>query len=87
MMARADRMKVLFYGRLSDLIGRELDLSAAAGCSVGQLRDRLAAEHPQAEQSLRSDRVKTCVGGTLVHDDHVLEAADTVEFLPPVSGG
>lgn len=80
-------MKMLFYGRLSDLIGRELDLSAPAGCSVGQLRDRLAAEHPQAGQSLRSERAKTCVGGMLVHDDHVLEAADTVEFLPPVSGG
>jgi len=87
MMARADSMKVLFYGRLSDLIGRELDVNAPAGCSVGQLRSRLAAEHPQAEQSLRSNRAKTCVGERLVDDDHALDASDIVEFLPPVSGG
>jgi molybdopterin converting factor small subunit len=51
------------------------------------LRDRLVTEHPQAEQALRNNRAKTCVRETIVPDDHVLDAADTVEFLPPVSGG
>jgi molybdopterin converting factor small subunit len=36
---------------------------------------------------LRSRRARTCVGDRLVHDDHALSPADTVEFLPPVSGG
>jgi molybdopterin converting factor small subunit len=31
--------------------------------------------------------LRTCVGDRLVHDDHVLSGTDTVEFLPPVSGG
>jgi len=80
-------VKVLFYGRLADVIGPELEVNCPAGCSVSQLRERLGAEHPLAAQTLRSKRARTCVGDLLVHDDHVLSAVDTVEFLPPVSGG
>ena len=80
-------MKVLFYGRLADVIGAELEVNSPARCSVSQLRERLATEHPLAAQALRSKRARTCVGDRLVHDAHVLSAADTVEFLPPVSGG
>ena len=80
-------MKVLFYGRLAETIGPELEIDAPPGCSVGQLRDRLIAEHPQAEQPLRSRRALACVGDALVRDTYVLNPADRVEFLPPVSGG
>ena len=80
-------MKILFHGRLAEAIGPELDLEAVPGCSVGELRERLIAEHPEAEQPLRSRRARTCVGEAMVHDDYVVRASDTVEFLPPVSGG
>ena len=80
-------MKVLFYGRLAEAIGPELEIDAPPGCSVGQLRDRLVAEHPEAEQPLRNRRALACVGDSLVHDTYVLGADDRVEFLPPVSGG
>ena len=80
-------MKVLFYGRLAEAIGPELEIDAPGGCSVAQLRDRLIAEHPQAEQPLSSRRALACVGDSLVHDTYVLGADDRVEFLPPVSGG
>lgn len=80
-------MKVLFYGRLAEAIGPELEIDAPPGCSVAELRDRLVAEHPQAEQPLRSRKALACVGDALVRDSYVLKAADRVEFLPPVSGG
>jgi molybdopterin converting factor small subunit len=80
-------MKVLFYGRLAEALGSELEVEAAAGCSVAELRDKVVAQHPHVEGALRSKRARTCVGDTLVHDDYVLGAADTLEFLPPVSGG
>lgn len=80
-------MKIVFYGRLADVIGPELEMPAPNECSVSQLRDRLAVEHPTAERDLRNKRLRTCVGDRLVHDDHVLSGTDTVEFLPPVSGG
>jgi molybdopterin converting factor small subunit len=80
-------VKVLFYGRLAEAIGRELEVDALPGCSVAELRDRLAADHPEAGGVLRSGRALTCVGNSLVRDDHRLAAGDTVEFMPPVSGG
>jgi molybdopterin converting factor small subunit len=80
-------MKILVHGRLAEAIGRAIDLDAAPGCSVAELRERLIAEHPEAEQPLRSRRARTCVGDAMVHDNYVLQASDTIEFLPPVSGG
>ena len=80
-------MKVLFYGRLAESVAAAVEVDAPPGSSVAQLRERLIAEYPQAEQSLGSRRSRACVGDTLVPDDHLLEAANTVEFLPPVSGG
>jgi molybdopterin converting factor small subunit len=79
-------VKVLFYGSLADAIGRELTLDAS-GCSIAQLRDRLIADHPVARQVLGSKRTRACVRDALVHDHHVVDQADVVEFLPPVSGG
>ena len=80
-------MKVLFYGRLAEAIGPELEIAAPPGCSVGELREKLIADHPQAEQPLRSRRALACVGDSLVRDSYVLQGGDRVEFLPPVSGG
>ena len=80
-------MKVLFYGRLAEAIGPELEVDAQPGSSVGELRDRLAAEHPEIENVLRNKRARACIGQSLVHDDYVPAPTDTLEFLPPVSGG
>jgi molybdopterin converting factor small subunit len=80
-------VKVLFYGRLADLIGPELEVDAPAGWSVSELRDSLAASHPAAEQALRGKRTRACVGDSIVRDDYVPAADDRIEFLPPVSGG
>ena len=80
-------MKVLLYGRLAEAIGPDLEIEASPGCSVAELRDRLIAQYPRAEQPLRSRRALACIGDVLVPDTYVLKAGDRVEFLPPVSGG
>lgn len=80
-------MKVLFYGRLAETIGREVEMGATPGCCVGDVRESLIADHPEAEGVLRSRRALAFVGDRLVRDDHQLAVSDTVEFLPPVSGG
>lgn len=80
-------MKILFYGRLADAIGPELEVPAPPGSSVGDLRNSLIASHPEIVGVLRSRRALTCVGDRLVHDDYRLTDTDTLEFLPPVSGG
>ena len=80
-------MKVLFYGRLAEAIGTELEVGASPGSSVAEVRDRLAADHPEIDGVLRSKRALSFVGDRLVRDDYRLSPGDTLEFLPPVSGG
>jgi molybdopterin converting factor small subunit len=80
-------LKVLLYGRLAEAIGPDLEIEASPGCSVAELRDRLIAQYPRAEQPLRSRRALACIGDVIVPDTYVLKAGDRVEFLPPVSGG
>lgn len=80
-------MRIMFYGRLAEAIGPELELAYPADSSVGQIRQRLAAEYPAAASTLASKRAFACVDGAMVRDDHVVPIAGQVEFMPPVSGG
>lgn len=80
-------MKILLYGKLADVLGREVELAAAAGCTIAQLRDRIAIDFPQAAELFRSNRVRACVGDSFVDDGYVVQAGEQVEFFPPVSGG
>ncbi len=79
-------MRVLLYGRIAEAIDRRVELvDAPDGCSVAELRRRLAGDYPAAAATLA--RSRAIIGSTVVGDDHVLSAGDDVEFLPPVSGG
>jgi len=80
-------VNVLFYGRLAEMIGPELEIEVPSGCSIVQLRDRLIADHPQAARALGSERARACVGDAFVDGQYILQPSDRVEFLPPVSGG
>lgn len=79
--------KVLFHGRLADLLGRDLQVAAPRGCSIADLRSQIAAEYPHAADALRNSRVRACVGDSIVADSHYIAPSDQVEFLAPVSGG
>jgi len=80
-------MKVVFYGRLAEEIGAELEVSVLPGASVADVREMIAAEHPNVAGVLLSRRALSVVGERMVRDDYRLAAGDTLEFLPPVSGG
>ena len=80
-------MKLVFYGLLGDMLGRERHIDVPSCSTVGEVRDRLITEHEHASDELRNRRVRVCVADALVDDDHVVRADDTVEFLSPVSGG
>jgi molybdopterin converting factor small subunit len=80
-------VKVLFYGRLAEAIGPELEVDVPPGRSVAEVRERLVACHPQIGETLRNRRARACVGDTLVHDNYLLRTGEALEFLPPVSGG
>jgi len=79
-------MKIQFYGRLAERFGRHVELDIQGGCSVAELRGRLAADFPGLADILGKS-VRACVGDTIVADSHLVRPGETVEFLPPVSGG
>ena len=54
-------MKLLFYGRLAEAIGPELEVVVSPGSSVGDVRERLAVEHPDAAGVLRNGRALSFV--------------------------
>ena len=80
-------MKVLFYGRLADVFGRELELAAPSDCSIAELRSQVAAKRPNAAEALQNMRVRACIGDSIVPEDRTVAPGDVVEFFPPVSGG
>ncbi len=86
-MAREGRMKVFFYGKLDDAVGKEIEIPADGPSSVGGLKRQLAVDYPEMANALQDGRLKALVGETFVGDDHPLTAKDEVEFLAPVSGG
>ena len=80
-------MKIKLYGRLADVVGHELEIECPLSCSIGQLRRKLVNDFPDARGLLLDNEVRACVDNHIVGDDYLLSPADTVEFLPPVSGG
>jgi molybdopterin converting factor small subunit len=78
-------VKILLYGQLADEFGREVEIEALEGCSIGELRQRLCRSRPKA--ALHIGRSRAIIGNCVVDDGHVTRTSDRVEFLPPVSGG
>jgi len=78
-------LRILLHGSLAQAIGRDLEVAASEGASVGDLRRRLAADHPAAAATLARSRVYA--SDRFVDDGQALCASDEIEFLPPVSGG
>lgn len=80
-------MKVRFYGKLADLFGSELEVAIGASCTVAELREQLAIEHPNGAESLRNRRVRACIGDRIAQDRDIVLEGGELEFLAPVSGG
>ena len=80
-------MKLLFYGRLADVLGREMEIDTPATCTIAQLRSQLVGEHCHARELFDDKRVRACVAGKIVDNEYLARDSDVVEFLPPVSGG
>ena len=50
-------MKVLLYGPLVEAIGPEIEVDASGDSSIGELREGLAADHPESAETLASRRL------------------------------
>lgn len=80
------RVKVLFFGRLKDVVGQAEDtLEFADASTIEQLFARYVTRHPELAKyrsSLVASRNQEFAAW-----DTPLSSGDEVAFLPPVSGG
>ena len=81
-------MRITFFGKLGDRIGRDVDVDLpAARCSVAELRRHLAERYPAAAEDLAARTLRACVDEAIVPESYMIGPDQTVEFLPPLSGG
>lgn len=80
-------MNVHFYGKLTDILGSEAEVSVVTPCTIAALRSQLIADYPEAADWLGDRRVRVAVGDVFVSDAHQLGRDERVEFLSPLSGG
>ena len=82
----AIRVKVLFFGRLKEIVGRAEDsIDLAEGAPIEELFARYAARDPEVARfraSLVASRNQEFAAWSTP-----LRSGDEVAFLPPVSGG
>ena len=85
-VSQSTRLKVLFFGRLKDLIGRAEDsVNSADAATIEQLFALYAVGNPELAKyrpSLVASRNQEFAAW-----DTPLHPGDEVAFLPPVSGG
>jgi molybdopterin converting factor small subunit len=80
-------LKIRFYGKLGEKLGAEIDVDPPSGTdTVAKLRNVLADMFPAASVDLRLQS-RACVADSIVSEGHKLEGDETVEFMPPLSGG
>lgn len=81
-------VKVLFFGRLGERLGREREFDLPDGdCTVAELRRRLAALDADLADALGDHDVRVCIDGAIVPETAVVRPIAEIAFIPPLSGG
>jgi sulfur-carrier protein len=81
-------MKILFFGKLAERVGRVVEHDVdAGGCTVAELRRSLAAALPEIADTLGRSSTRACVDQQMVGEDASVRPGQEVAFLPPLSGG
>ncbi len=81
-------MRICFFGKMGEVIGREVEIEISAStATVAGLRRLLAEQFPDAADALGGARLRACIADAIVHDSHSIAGVERVEFFPPLSGG
>jgi molybdopterin converting factor subunit 1 len=81
-----NKIKVLFFATLRDRAGtKSLDIKISDDTTVRDLKDRIASDYPNLEQSMES--VVISINREFAFDESIVPANAEVAMFPPVSGG
>jgi molybdopterin converting factor small subunit len=77
-------MKILFFGRLGETIGREIDFDLpTGGCTVAELRAALS----WTCGPLPAESVRACIDREIAPETALVLPGHEIAFIPPLSGG
>ena len=81
-------MRILFFGRLGDRIGRDAEIELPPDVrNIADLRQLLARLKPEVGGEFLGRTLRACVDDTIVADDAAITDESEVAFFPPLSGG
>ena len=81
-----NNIRVLFFATLRDRAGtKSLDVEIPDGLTVQGLKDKLAGEHPNLKESMKS--VLVTINREYAFDEALIPPEVEVAMFPPVSGG
>ena len=81
-----NKVRVLFFATLRDRAGtKSMDLEIPEGLTVQGLKDKLAVDHPNLSESMKS--VLVTINREYAFDEALVPAGVEVAMFPPVSGG
>jgi molybdopterin synthase sulfur carrier subunit len=80
-------MRVLLFGRLSDVAGWRERAFDPPATSLAGLKAQIAAEDAALGAALCGSGVQAAVDRAIVRGDAALSPTAEVAFLPPMSGG
>ena len=81
-------LKILFFGVLGDICGREMALEMPdEGRTLNEIRDAVCERFPLAAPSVRQRCTNVCVDQEIVRANVRLRSGQELAFLPPLSGG
>ncbi|MBP2243204.1 molybdopterin synthase sulfur carrier subunit [Cytobacillus eiseniae] len=75
--------KVLFFAHLKDAVGEEVIELDTNGKSVVEIKELMKEKYP----ALNLENVMAAINEEFASDEDILQAGDTIAFIPPVSGG
>jgi molybdopterin converting factor small subunit len=80
------RIRISAFARIREIIGApELERSAPAGATAGEVWQRLTAEFPRLGELAASTRLVR--NGSFVAGESELDDGDELALLPPFGGG
>ena len=80
-------MRVLFFGRLQDAVGKsQLDLEGGFS-TIEELRAELSRITPELAVALQHPSIRVAVDRAIIVGEADLSRAAEVAFMPPLSGG
>ena len=81
-------MKILFFGRLGEQLGSELEIDPPGeGWTIAYLRESLCSRSELFREALGHSGVRGCVDQVIVPEETQVRAGQEVAFIPPLSGG